>query len=161
MPNWCSNTVVLGNSDASKISDLLAFLEKNQNNNMFQYLRPNPSGEWDYDWSVQHWGTKWDTEVSYVVPFDENHVSLDFDTPWGPPITLYQYLVEHGWTVEAMYSEPGCQFCGAYVNGNEEYYEYDLEDPETYECIPDELYNYVGIDIMLEEFKQESEENAE
>ncbi len=35
------------------------------------------------------------------------------------PITLYEYLVENGWEVEAYYYEEGMQFCGQFVDGED------------------------------------------
>lgn len=165
MPNWCSNDLTLSHSDASKVEGLIRYLEDCEKKDdadvqMFQYLRPRPTNQEDnwYDWNVSNWGTKWDANV-YSSFAGDGHVYVSFDTAWGPPIALYDYLTAEGWVVEALYAEPGVGFCGSYSDGAEDSYEYDIENPDTYENIPDEIYQYAGIDIMLEELKLNKEES--
>ena len=57
MPNWCGNTLRLEHEDSAKITQAVEAFKKGE---FFQTLVPNPDGEWNYDWSVNHWGTKWD-----------------------------------------------------------------------------------------------------
>src|SRR6056297_741235 len=123
MPNWCYNNVTLrannvGNRELLKEVATAA----NEGKEIFNLLRPMPDnifrgdlgmeerkehGEnnW-YDWSVAHWGTKWDTDAQNVF-YDGETLTLSFDTAWSPPIELYEYLVEQGFSVLADYYEPG------------------------------------------------------
>ena len=164
MPNWCENSVILKHNDPKKIAELkdhLLLHKDGKGEYFFNFLRPRPESEGDnwYNWNVNNWGTKWDADPQ-VFDIDENNISLDFSTAWSPPIYLYDYLTEQGWDVEALYSEPGMCFCGSYTSSNpgDECYNYDLEDPSSYEDIPDEVFRYAGIDIMLEEFNESNKE---
>jgi len=79
-----------------------------------------------YDWSVAHWGTKWDTDAQNVF-YDGETLTLCFDTAWAPPIELYEYLVEQGFSVLADYYEPGMCFAGIYEDGEDRAYD-DVSD---------------------------------
>ena len=71
MPNYCDNSVTLQHEDKAKIDALDAELSKKSEGHygsqgqLFEFLRPNPSGEWQYDWSCENWGSIAD------VTFDE------------------------------------------------------------------------------------------
>jgi hypothetical protein len=59
MPNYCDNSMRLYNQDTAKIDALEAEMSKKNDDGHsmaepFQHLRPNPSGEWDYNWSVEN-----------------------------------------------------------------------------------------------------------
>lgn len=119
MPNWCYNELHLSIEDSAKdrgIEVLQAFTKEHP----FNAVLPNPSGEWDYNWSCQNWGTKWD--VSPIVNselrlFNGTWIlSVTFDSAWSPPEQLYQYISEHYPNVEldAYWEEPGCGQKGTY-----------------------------------------------
>ena len=148
MPNWCYNTVELHNDDVAKIDALEKELEK-EDAQPLNHLRPNPSGEWDYDWSVNNWGTKWDVSPMDWERFSDNCIRMNFDSAWSPPITLYEFLESEGWTVNALYHEPGMCFAGNYVQGEDECVEYDFTDENWREDI--------GNDDILELLENEYE----
>lgn len=81
-----------------------------------------------YDWSVQNYGTKWDTSVRRILPAEneeEGYVIILFDTAWSPPEAWLQHVMdEHpeGRTVLA-YAEGGSCFFGLV----------EYEDGELYE----------------------------
>jgi len=143
MPNWCYNNVTLRANNVGNRA-LLAEVAEAANNGkeIFNLLRPMPEnifrgnlgaaereehGEnnW-YDWSVAHWGTKWDTDAQNVF-YDGETLTLCFDTAWAPPIELYEYLVEQGFSVLADYYEPGMCFAGIYEDGEDRAYD-DVSD---------------------------------
>ena len=132
MPNWCNNTLTLTATNDEQKAFLSEAFPKNTQVQMFQRLRPMPNdifrgnlseaereiyGEnnW-YDWSVAHWGTKWDTDVVVPEDFDGVTLKVGFDTAWAAPIELYEYLVEQGFDVDAAYYEPGMNFGGIFQN---------------------------------------------
>lgn len=169
MPNYCDNSLTLFNKDKAKIDALEEALnEKNDAGDsvaqMFQYLRPNPTGEWDYGWSVDNWGTKWEANIIDWERQDDNTVWVSFDTAWSPPIALYQYIAEQGWDVKAKYNESGVGFCGTYENEfGESYYEYDISDEDDINKIKEEdpdLYDFAGLEYEREWYLENQEEDG-
>jgi hypothetical protein len=134
MPNWCSNYVKIkcqeNNADHAQL--IHTVMERN-GVNVFDILRPMPShifrgnlgqeekekygnDNW-YDWSVENWGCKWDTDAQITDYQQSNEISMGFDTPWSPPTSLYDFLENKGFTVSAEYYEPGMMFAGIYEHG--------------------------------------------
>jgi hypothetical protein len=144
MPNWCDNSVTLCHDNRSKIDALEAALSSDKQE-VFQHLRPNPTGEWDYGWSVENWGTKWDISVTDWERQDDNSIWISFNTAWAPPIALYEFLYDEEWQVEAFYNEGGMAFCGMFNHGCDESFEYSSDDLESIEALPDDLQEFTGL----------------
>jgi len=76
-----------------------------------------------YSWCVAEWGTKWDigneekTEFADIV---DGEIRVSFDSAWSPPTGAYEKLCDMGYQIKAYYYEPGCDFCGEWINGEEE-----------------------------------------
>jgi hypothetical protein len=156
MPNWCDNIVTLRNSDKSKIDALATELSKDGNGEMLNTLRPNPAGEWDYNWSVENWGTKWDAAIIDWERRDDNEIWVSFESAWSPPTTLYEYLVEQGWEVDAVYYESGMGYGGVFTTeGGDDYYEYSLDDPESIEDLPEDVIELGDLRNRAEEYMVE------
>jgi hypothetical protein len=172
MPNWCSNSATLTHSnpamlerlanankdalfadfvpvpqellvganlvdDAELSPEIRAIYEQN--------LVKHNAKHW-YDWCMAHWGTKWDASDCSIERHNDE-VSLAFDTAWGPPSAWYQHMVDLGYEVKAYYVEPNMTFCGRFINGSDEYYEYD-----TIEDIPaDILAEYPWLNELYED----------
>jgi hypothetical protein len=157
MPNWCNNNLTIESSDLNLINKFKLALDSD---GLFQSFKPNPTGEWNYAWSVENWGVKWDisSEDIQIIQFDEDRIIIDFDTAWGPPLEFYKYLESLGYTVVGMYHESGMCFCGIYSNGFDEYYEFgDLTHEEIRATIPDELDECYMISEMAENREQDDE----
>jgi hypothetical protein len=138
MPNWCYNNVDITATTDEQKELLQRIVDRGEDEGVFNTVRPLPealketvkgSGEEEqevfvdgvnnwYDWQVNNWGTKWD-----VNPLDEDYdgttLSLSFDSAWSPPIALYEYLVEQGFEVSANYYEPGMDYAGEWVDGDD------------------------------------------
>ena len=158
MPNYCDNSVTLRHEDKAKIDALDAELSKKTEGHygsqgqMFEHLRPNPAGEWQYDWSVENWGSKWDAGIIDWERRDDNEIWVSFESAWSPPVALYDYLVEQGWEVDALYYEPGMGYAGQYTtDGGDDYYEYDLGDPESIEDLPSDVIEFGDLRTKSEE----------
>ena len=41
-----------------------------------------------YDWSIKHWGVKWNSSESRLVDSDDGFLEYEFTTPWGAPEPL-------------------------------------------------------------------------
>ena len=155
MPNWCYNRVTLTHSNPKKIDKLEKSLKNTEDSeNFFNHLRKRPTKQKDnwYEWNIAHWGCKWDATPGEIDRVDENHIIIYFDTAWGPPIALYEYLDGQDWGVEAYYHEPGMAFCGSFVEGINDMYEYAdiLEDYDELQKIPEEIYEFANLEYEHE-----------
>lgn len=154
MPNWCSNTVRIEHDDPAEITRAVEGFKKGE---FFQTLVPNPSGNWDYDWSVSNWGTKWDVggESDPSIESD-TAVSFYFDSAWSPPIEAYNRMTEQGFRVYAMYYESGMCFAGIYDNGDDEYYDLSNSNSrEVADMLPTDLDEYFAISETMAEYEEE------
>ena len=136
MPNWCSNEVTLSlnkKNDVSKnayvfVEELSKYIESNEGQ-FFQFLRPMPEylihrvapnncKTW-YEWRSKNWGCKWDASETHVSYIDEaeNTITIQFESPWRPPIELYDFLFDMSIDVYATCEEGGVGFKGIYDDG--------------------------------------------
>ena len=130
MPNWCRNEVIVRSTDYANLKRMLSAAEEGK---MLEFLRPytkDTNYEWDYDWCVNNWGTKWDTgEIIYaelsptvldteVEMFGvENdgvwELCIDFETAWSPAIAAFLHAADHmGFEFDLYYMEEGMGFVG-------------------------------------------------
>jgi hypothetical protein len=145
--------------DKAKVSALAEEMNRVDDKNNFiaepfQHLRPRPADQEEnwYEWNLSNWGTKWDARILDWSHDDENTVAIYFDSPWGPPIALYDYLTDEGWEVNALYHEPGMNFAGQYNNGIDNYYEYDVSDPEFLDQLPGDVIEFANLFDAHEEW---------
>ena len=157
MPNWCYNSVTL-HHDSKEVIDAFEAELKKEDPQPLNHLRPNPAGEWQYDWSVNNWGTKWDVSPMDWERESDNVIVMHFDSAWSPPITLYEYLEENGWTVRALYHEPGMGFAGKFEDGFDDYYEFDYTNREEVENLPEDILDFTNAMDDLENWEAEQEE---
>ena len=161
MPNWCDNHLTLRHKDVKRLE---AAVEAFKENKLFQHFIPLPESGWDWNFCVENWGTKWESE------YDESNVTVEgqtvrcfFLTAWSPPIGVYRAMCEQGFEVEAMYCEPGMCFVGKIrgdeLDFNDDYYEYGSEDSNTVrELIGEELDDAFGISEFMEECERDRDE---
>ena len=152
VPKDLSETVsgFLGNGDEQKA------LEAKTQANIEKY----GYGNW-YDYCVGEWGTKWDTGEqgnNDINPNDPRMLTAGFDTAWAPPIAAYEKLMDLGFTVKAMYFEPGMCFAGIWEDGHDDCYQ-DWGDSEGAKAtLPVELDDMFGISESQAEYEAENEE---
>ena len=162
MPNWCSNNVTI---EADPDSELFRKLMNSVNDekDLFNQFVPQPEfsndQEW-YGWNVENWGTKWDAQPSNIT-WEGNTVSFGLETAWAPPISLYEYIYNLGWQVEGLYHEGGMAFCGIWKDGDDDYYEYESDDLESLEALPDDLQEFTGLIDYYHDQEAEREREAE
>jgi hypothetical protein len=116
MPNWCYNNVDITATTEEHKALLDRVNRAETADGFFEMFRP--IGEWDYNTALEKWGTKWDVDPM-DVDFDGTTMSTTFDSAWSPPVALYAYLVEQGFEVSANFYEPGMDFAGRWVDGEE------------------------------------------
>ena len=140
MPNWCSNHLTLKHKDPRKID--LAVIAFNDNKFCETFV-PLPNGEWNYDFCVSNWGTKWEVDGE-VLRQDRHTAVFVFDSAWAPPVAVYEALCAADYEVVALYDEPGMAFCGRVIGDadyfNDDYREYANADP-------DEIRDIVGAEL--------------
>ena len=190
MPNWCNNVVQIAHDDPKMIQKFVKSFNENKvcgifipepdyskvtvyekRNPIMEILFPDkdlskpvdPKNAW-YEWRKQNWGVKWDfgrgDNDEIDVDLETTEVDVWFDTPWIPPIKLYEYLTEElGFRIHAEYYEFGSDFFGVFDNvvfKNEEkkYFE-DIINlktllksksyiPDIYDMLKDELEDLMG-----------------
>ena len=115
-------------------------LEQKQQSNFEKY---GYATWWEY--CVAEWGTKWDVghNNSQDPPvLIDNGFSVPFDSAWSPPCDAYAKLKEMGYVIKAYYYEPGCDFCGRWLDGEDECYEVSKGN------IPEDIVDEMGIEFF-------------
>jgi hypothetical protein len=91
----------LYNEDKTKIDALEAEMSKKNDDGHFmaepfQHLRPNPAGQWQYDWSIENWGTKWEARIDYETTdqWETGEVFIEFATAWSAPMPIIETVVK-------------------------------------------------------------------
>lgn len=187
MPNWCNNSVELYHKDPTMIErarkafndgalleefipvpqdlkiiagflgngDEQTALELQEQANLATHGYKN----W-YDFCVNEWGTKWDVGgEGYPAEDIPEGLMLTFDSAWSPPIAAYEKLMAQGFSVRAMYYEPGMAFAGIWEDGDDDFYEYGAWNSEQIaETLPEVLDEAFGISESVAEWENENEE---
>lgn len=149
MPNWCSNSVTIKHNSRDKIK---ASVEAFESSKFLNHFSPLPNGEWNYQWCVENWGTKWDvgSDSGEAEILDSNQAHFNFDSAWSPPIEVYKKMCSLGFEVTAYYYEPGVGFVGKFIGNANNVFDdcYDLADLDSTDVrdeIGEELDEYWGI----------------
>jgi hypothetical protein len=98
MPNWCDNRLEIFAENKEGADQLKRFIEQaakdvpEQDKSPLHFVNfvPYPNGEWNYDWCVNNWGTKWDVsevDLDQDTEYDDHgFVYYCFQTAWAPPV---------------------------------------------------------------------------
>lgn len=114
MPNWCYNNMCVTHEDPAKITILA---QKLKDGRMFEHFVPLPNGEWDYDFCVGNWGTKWEISGPEIHAHHAKMLDTYFMTAWAPPTKVYEKMKEQGYVIQAEYWEEGGFFVGKWDDG--------------------------------------------
>jgi hypothetical protein len=191
MPNWCNNNLTLQHEDPEMIIRAKAALDRGEflaefipvpkdlqitagslgsgpeQDELVRKTAENVEkygyGNW-YDFQVNEWGTKWDVggDGQTDVHPDGKMLHTTFDSAWSPPIAAYEKLTDMGFTVGAMYYEPGMAYAGVWEDGVDDYYDlggmksYDVEDQ-----LPSDLDEAFGISECMREYEEENQEDED
>ena len=187
MPNWCNNNLTLQHEDPKMIQRAYDALERGEFLNEFipvpdalkitagflgdteeqrnlenataRNLEELGYGNW-YDYCVGEWGTKWDVGdqgCSDIHP-DGLMLHTTFDSAWSPPVRAYEKLTELGFTVNAMYYEPGMAYAGSWQDGCDEEVSLEGMSADDIERDYPELDECFGIAECIREYQAENEE---
>jgi hypothetical protein len=182
MPNWCSNTFEMVGPKET-VREFEKFLNENNGKEWFDFFLPCPQelkdvgniphdysndelvekfgyADW-YSWSIDNWGCKWNCEAQdwTVNDYDEEQLSITFwfDSPWGPPIALYEYISENEeYAIFGNYNEEGMAFVGKFEYGEDSCYNYS--DLESLDSIPEDIVEEWNLRERLEEQEEWDEE---
>lgn len=142
MPNWCSNTLYVdGPSDALQRFRSHLVVEDG-GFSVLNTFRPRPAvlaDDW-YQWSLDHWGTKWADEGSYFAPdlVDDDALAIRMETAWSPPCEAIRYISSlfRDLRFTLMYVEEGMWFMGGtvFVEGCDQW-EMDIPIPDLPEDV--------------------------
>ena len=118
MPNWCTNTLTVLNPTNEQVQRIASAAITG---NLLDEFFPGPE-EYDYDWCVENWGTKWDVSDVYVDQ-QPTELTVCFNTAWSPPgeewFTRFSQALP-GCDIANTFSEPGFDFYGQTVALNGE-----------------------------------------
>lgn len=146
MPNWCINDIDIS-GPSEKIKEL--YEKMIEQNSIFDVLVP--IGDWDYHKALDSWGTKWDANPVDLDLYDNGDyscISGQIETAWGPPIQVFDtYLANNeDVSVEVKYFEPGMQIVGQFIDGHDDYHEYDSYTADNLsDHIPSELIDHFNL----------------
>ncbi|WP_315398681.1 hypothetical protein [Neisseria sicca] len=69
-----------------------------------------------YEWSIRHWGTKWNAYHQHIGIFSDTEIYVEFDTAWSPPEPVFAAIVEAfpELQLEVRYIDEGGGFAGTF-----------------------------------------------
>jgi hypothetical protein len=117
-----------------------------------------------YDFCVNEWGTKWDIDPydPEEVIVDGNSIHFGFDSAWSPPVGVYAKLTDMGFTVDAMYYEPGMAYCGRWYDGNDEYWDIGgMSANDVADAIDSDVDEQFGISETMAEYEEQERMDEE
>ena len=117
-----------------------------------------------YDYCVNEWGTKWDVggEGDQASQDGPNHISMNFDSAWAPPVPAMEKFIDQGFRVKLIYWESGMCFCGLFDENGDDYYEYsDMSVDELAECINPEIDECMCITESIREWEEDNREELD
>jgi hypothetical protein len=184
MPNWCANTVEIYHQDPAILERVRkAFKEGGLLNEFMpcpaelheheapmrdealgqRFVEQYGAKDW-YNWQVKNWGTKWDVGGDgYEAQDIPGGLMLTFDSAWSPPTEAFQVLVDNfGFSIRAMYYEPGMAFAGIWEDGDDDYYEYGgMSSDQIAQELPEVLDEAFGISESVAEWEEEESEHED
>jgi hypothetical protein len=142
MPNDCWNYLEAPDGDLSLIADYISTRKVKHSKLPEVYLdfekilpmpkelkkteAPKDQPNW-YDWSVENWGTKWNSYEGHVT--DEG---IGFSTAWTPPAPIIAALAKQiGKPLRMIYDEMGMDFCGEVLARPDGTYEDNCYSPRS------------------------------
>ena len=154
MPNHCYNRLTITSDDHGLLIQMrdAALMEEEQ---LLEFLCPftaETNHQYDYDWCVENWGTKWDIFDVDVISLVDNELEMCFTTAWSPPVKAVKHGAErYGFDFELTYKEEGMMFTSIAMPLMATHYNYTFDVPPL-ETLPDQLVDEWGIDLDYDYF---------
>lgn len=119
MTNWCSNEITI-EGDPAELKKLVRFVKSKESDFDFNKIAPYPEeyarldaevkaladsgvspdklpvsgyASGGFEWCFANWGTKWNAQEA-SVSLDGNTIYVDFESAWGPALTVIAKLAE-------------------------------------------------------------------
>lgn len=158
MPNYCSNLIIIRHQNESFLDEIEQRLSDGE---LLEFLCPSPEGEWNYDWCVENWGTKWDVD-GYVNSRQLATITLEVTSAWSPPIQALEHgASQHGYGFDLYYYEEGVGFAGFIEEaGNSDYFTLPTSSSEI-DQFKEEVNNSILLDFCQGVFEMIYEEEGE
>lgn len=156
MPNWCSNTLDINHDNKAKIDLLESFLEERKGKDFFDFFVDPATGDDWYTYNLDMYGCKWNCTASHYERTSDNSMYIIFDSPWGPPIHLYENMETNDFGVYAEYHESGMGFVGKFEYGEDECWEYF----ENIEAVPEDLVESWNLREEIEWYEESEDERS-
>ena len=166
MPNWCNNSITIS-GPAETIRQLWDDAQTADEGKFGLLNAMAPIGDWDYESAVNAWGTKWDIsgEGLEIIEHGDGTAEITgwFESAWAPPIEAYNTFCDDmdNCSLEASYHEPGMDYAGFYVDGDDEYLDNLYEEFKLPEDERSDLYNRLDEEYNLSENYDMWEEDEE
>ena len=140
MPNWCYHSAEISHDDPAKISTLIQTILDGRTFEHFLPIPPEVIGPTDpdleargikamggteYQWRVDHWGTKWDICYPSIEKKSGNSIFVSFETAWSPPLGAFEAMKAEGYKVRSEYWEEGGFYVGIWDDGDSRIFEPD------------------------------------
>ena len=160
MPNNCSNHLTIRSEDKELLKELYRKATINEPcGDLLDFLAPLPNGEWDYDWCVENWGTKWDVYDVFYADLEDGVLELGFCTAWAPPVNALQTGAERlGFTFELYFIEEGMMFVGKATEDDDDTYEYTFERHPREEIRQDILKEFDYLEVDYDDFIMDADD---
>ncbi|CAB4159250.1 hypothetical protein UFOVP704_68 [uncultured Caudovirales phage] len=154
MPNWCMNELTItGPADKVSAWATLHTTKYETSTSVLDFNKSVPEpvdedGNCNIRWQYKNWGTKWGACDTCYLQYDEGHVTIAFDTAWGPPdewvSNMYEQFPDLSFSLR--YAEPGMGFAGNIWADKEGYRSEHREGDD----LEDDDYHLMGTEICEE-----------
>ena len=96
MPNYVMSKIEAkgSNQDIKELLQKCTIKHKGKKHFSLNKIIPmpeNPQPNW-YNWSIEHWGTKWDAMDSKIIMLSDEKVSISFTTAWECPFVALKEI---------------------------------------------------------------------
>lgn len=161
MPNHCYNRLTVTTDNRGLLIQMrdAALMHDEE---LLEFLCPfteETNYEYDYDWCVENWGTKWDVFDVEVMSLVDDTLELTFSTAWSPPTEALQHGAErYGFDFFLTYKEYGMMFTGLATPDTDETYHFTFDVP-PHEEVPDQLVDEWAIDVDYDDYIMSAEDD--